>query len=102
MMQSTLLLALTRAAVSSSCTYTVDSNDPVHGPVRAGDDISCDAMQDGNSSVAVCAARCCGNAECESFSFNVQWNLGPYLDCIEGKDCCCLKNSVTPLEPNKW
>jgi hypothetical protein len=83
------------------CNYTVDSHDPVKGPVRAGDDTKCSPIAD--DTVGGCATACCAQGGgCLSFSFNVGWNLGPYMDCVAGKNCCCLKNGVPPLEPNRF
>eukprot|EP00040_Diaphanoeca_grandis_P039909 m.260567 g.260567 ORF g.260567 m.260567 type:complete len:488 (-) comp40130_c0_seq1:87-1550(-) len=84
------------------CSSKIDSADPIHGPIRAGNDISCKSQPD--SDINTCIQACCGNAKCEAFTFNSPWTLGngAYMDCIQGLACCCQKSAVPPLEPNKW
>lgn len=88
------------------CNFTVDSSDPLHGLIRAGDDISCapiDGANNGSDTLAGCAAACCGHPDCQSFSWNFPWTLGDhvYMDCVQGKNCCCLKKGLPATEPNK-
>eukprot|EP00911_Craspedida_sp_UC1_P002430 UC1_evm4s1810 len=94
-------------ATDPSCSSTIDSKDPVRGPVRAGDDIRCIDMPPGhkNDTLEVCIAACCAEpgGACKSFSFNAPWTLNvSYMGCVTGQNCCCLKSGVPPLEPNKW
>lgn len=95
-----MLGALKLVGALGACNFTVDSHDPVKGPVRAGDDTKCSPIAD--DTVGGCAAACCAQGGCLSFSFNFGWNLGPYMDCVAGKNCCCLKDGVPPLEPNRF
>ena len=83
------------------CSSTIDSDDPVHGLVRSGADLSCEPV----SSLIGCIARCCDNTACTAFSFNGPWVMpGRYMGCIAGEDCCCLKASApdSTLAPNKY
>ena len=93
------LLELCTAA--DSCNFTADSTDPLKGPIRAGNDLKCSPIAD--DSLAGCVAACCDTDNCESISWNAPWTLGDhvYMDCEQGKNCCCLKSAVPPLEPNK-
>ena len=89
---------------SGTCQMHIDSNDPVKGPVRAGDDYACAPVTPpGTNTVQGCAALCCGDDRCQSFSFNAPWTLNvSYMGCVHGQGCCCLKSAVPPLEPNSW
>ena len=92
-----------RAAVHGACNYTVDSQDPVHGMVRAGNDMTCVAMPRNASRLADCAGLCCATDGCTAYSYNHPWNVGPYLQCDDDTEfCCCLKDGVPMTEPNKW
>ena len=88
---------------AAACNVTVDSTDRRHGPVRAGDDFACLA---GSSAATLdaCVSACCASSRCKSFSYNAPWALPqPYMtSCVSGKNCCCLKDAVPPLEANKW
>ena len=96
------LQQLALCLATHSCDFIIDSHDPVHGPVRAGDDLSCTPL--GNSTLVGCATACCETDGCLSFSFNEPWSAstGPYMGCVAGQNCCCLKGAVPALEPNKW
>lgn len=69
--------------------------------VRAGNDYKCLTQSNG---IAGCIEACCGDPRCLSFSWNQPWGLpDPYMGgCVQGKDCCCLKDQVPPLEKSKW
>lgn len=89
-----------------TCKHSIDDpSTPRAGQVRAGADFQCLPMPDG-ASVESCVAACCvaTGSRCKSFSFNQPWTLPqPYLQgCTTGRNCCCLKGSVPPLEANKW
>lgn len=88
------------ATAGTNCTHTIDSHDPVKGPVRAGDDFHCGLLND--DTLDGCIAHCCETAGCVSYSWNAPWTIGPYMECVAGRNCCCLKDRVPPLEPNKW
>ena len=91
---------LSAAAAEPLCNHTIDSNDTLHGLVRAGDDLKCIS---GVATLDGCVSACCGEPQCQSFSYNDPWTLdSPYMGCTKGMPCCCLKDSVPPLEPNKW
>jgi hypothetical protein len=68
------------------------------------DDYLCEPVPaPGDNTASGCAAMCCADAQCKSFSFNAPWALNvSYMGCVHGKGCCCLKSSVPPLEPNSW
>jgi hypothetical protein len=93
-----------QGALGGTCHTTIDSADPVKGPVRAGDDYSCAPVATPTkNTVDGCAALCCGDSRCKSFSFNAPWALNvSYMECVNGVNCCCLKSAVAPLEPNSW
>ena len=92
------------AATDAPCNVTFDSRDPRAGPVRAGDDLHCTPLADANDTLGGCAAVCCDEPLCQSFSWNAPWTLPPpaYMGCVAGRNCCCLKGALPPLEPNKW
>ena len=80
-----------------TCTTKIDTT-----AVRAGDDYQCTPLPSPNT-LATCRAACCASSRCVSFSFNEPWSLNvSYMGCVSGENCCCLKSSVPPLEPNKW
>eukprot|EP00041_Stephanoeca_diplocostata_P036964 m.1375837 g.1375837 ORF g.1375837 m.1375837 type:complete len:428 (-) comp24961_c0_seq1:425-1708(-) len=87
------------------CNFKVDSTDPRHGLVRAGNDYSCKSLNPDKDTLEGCIAECCADTgRCLSFSWNAPWTLNGshYMDCIPGKNCCCLKSAVPPLEKNSW
>eukprot|EP00039_Didymoeca_costata_P021212 m.343793 g.343793 ORF g.343793 m.343793 type:complete len:489 (-) comp23315_c0_seq1:108-1574(-) len=85
-----------------TCNITVDSKDPRHGLVRAGDDFHCSPLPGVNNTLSGCMEQCCEADECLSFSWNAPWTLQNWNGCISGENCCCLKNKVPPLETNSW
>jgi hypothetical protein len=57
----------------------------------------------GHDYIEGCISACCTTPGCVAFSWNSPWTLNDtYMDCVKGKDCCCLKNAQPLLEPNKW
>ena len=101
-----VLLQASSSAVSASRAAGGDPSCPSTTAidktlVRAGNDYSC-VQQD--SGLVGCVAACCADDQCLAFSWNAPWGLpDPYMGgCVYGKDCCCLKNVVPPLEPSKW
>ncbi len=93
------MLSLNHSHGDPSCASTTGIDKTL---VRAGDDYSC--LQQDSGGLAGCVAACCADEQCLSFSWNAPWGLpDPYMGgCVYGKDCCCLKNAVPPLEPSKW
>ena len=91
-------------ATMNGCNIEIDSSDPRSGPVRAGADIRCAPLAPTNDTLDGCAASCCDEPGCVSFSWNAPWVLPPpaYMGCEVGHNCCCLKHAAPPLEPNKW
>eukprot|EP00040_Diaphanoeca_grandis_P044810 m.13662 g.13662 ORF g.13662 m.13662 type:complete len:495 (+) comp9802_c0_seq1:147-1631(+) len=89
-------LMCTPSFAKKVCSNTVDP-----GPqVRAGDDYMCTSI----ATQTECIAACCADApHCRSWSYNVPWALnGSYMGCEHGKNCCCLKDAVPPLENSTW
>ena len=95
MLMGVLAGAPARAAVPGTCNYTVDSHDPVHGIVRAGNDLTCVAMPRNASQLEDCVQRCCDTNGCTAYSYNHPWTVGPYFQCDKTTEfCCCLKDGV--------
>ena len=69
------------AAAAAVCNHTIDSNDPVHGSVRAGNDVTCVPLPSNASQLEDCIQRCCDTNGCTSFSYNHPWTVGPYFQC---------------------
>ena len=94
---TTATTAATAAASPTTCATTIDAT-----AIRAGDDFQCTPLGAPNT-LDTCRAACCASSTCASFSFNEPWSLNAtYMGCVHGQNCCCLKSSVPPLEPNKF
>eukprot|EP00935_MAST-01C_sp_MAST-1C-sp1_P000270 g270.t1 len=97
---------LPAATAAPACNASIDSHDPLHGLVRAGNDFQC---VDGVETLDACVSLCCKSDRCVSFSYNDPWTLDTdYMGCKkptpagDRSPCCCLKDKVSPLEANKW
>jgi hypothetical protein len=101
-----VLIQCTASIAMPTCNATIDSHDPVHGKVRAGNDFKC---VDKVATLDACVDLCCKTESCVSFSYNAPWTMdADYMGCkkpsVGGKatPCCCLKDKVTPPEDNHF
>jgi hypothetical protein len=98
-----MMLAMVITVAESTCHFTIDSPDPLHGMVRAGGDFKAVTMDPKTATLTRCADLCCQADGCVAFSYNAPWTLTPgWMGCVVGKPCCSLKSTVTALVPNKW
>lgn len=69
-------IAVVIESTDPQCNFHVDSTDPRHGLVRAGNDYSCAPLDRESDTLDDCIAACCADAgKCISFSWNAPWTL---------------------------
>ena len=88
---------------TASCNFTVDTLELRKGLIRGGtyfESVGPDADSKATATVEGCAALCCRTDGCKSYSLNVPWTLGTWLNCSRGQPCCALASTAGPFKPN--